>query len=287
EGGKSLRWGKDSDERLIQIVPLAKAINYFSRLPEPGEGQSPGVVNAKSQGTFVILLHSQDHLLGFEVDQIIGEQELVIRPLGGIISAPDYIYGSSILADGQLTLVMDGSVLAQSVVKQQTESTPLSLNTQLPQLEGSQAQTAPILPAAPSVEPTLDKKSKVLLVDDSITARQTLALLLQKAGYQVSQVGDGYAAIEQLQYQSDINLVICDIEMPRMNGFEFLTYRQQDSVLSNIPVAMLTSLSGKKHHSLAQQLGATAYITKPYLEHKLLGIVSRLLENSRSDAVVS
>ena len=120
----------------------------------------------------------------------------------------------------------------------------------------------------------------VLLVDDSITVRQALALTLQKAGYQVLQAKDGYEAIEQLQRQPGIQLVLCDIEMPRMNGFEFLKYRQQDPSVAMIPVVILTSRSGEKHRLIASELGATGYITKPFLEHKLLAILTEVLEKS-------
>jgi CheY-like chemotaxis protein len=117
-------------------------------------------------------------------------------------------------------------------------------------------------------------------VDDSITVRQTLALTLQKAGYRVLQAKDGREAIEQLRQQTDIQLVICDIEMPRMNGFEFLKQRQQDPALAEIPTVILTSRSAPKHRLIAAELGATDYITKPFLEHKLLATVTDLLENN-------
>jgi DNA-binding response OmpR family regulator len=121
----------------------------------------------------------------------------------------------------------------------------------------------------------------ILLVDDSITLRQTLALTLQKAGYQVLHAKDGYEAIEQLRHQANnIRLVICDIEMPRMNGFEFLKHRQQDPSLVNIPTIMLTSRSGEKHRLIASELGATDYITKPFIEHSLLARVMAVLQKS-------
>lgn len=119
--------------------------------------------------------------------------------------------------------------------------------------------------------------AKVLLVDDSLIWRQTLALTLQNSGYQVLQVGDGYEALEQLRSQPDIQLVICDLEMPRLNGFEFLNQRQQDS-RSQIPVIILTSSSGEQHRLLAMELGASAYMNKPYLEQELLATVAELLQ---------
>jgi CheY-like chemotaxis protein len=120
----------------------------------------------------------------------------------------------------------------------------------------------------------------VLLVDDSITVRQTLALTLEKAGYQVLQAKDGYEAIEQFRHHRDIQLVICDIEMPRMNGFEFLKYRQQDPALVDTPVVILTSRSASKHRLIASELGATDYITKPYLEDKLLKTVAEVIKQN-------
>ncbi len=117
----------------------------------------------------------------------------------------------------------------------------------------------------------------LLVVDDSLTLRQTLALTLQKSGYQVLQAGDGYEAIEQLRLQPAIRLVICDIEMQRMNGFEFLNYRLHDPTLAEIPVVILTSQSGEKQRLIAEELGASAYISKPYLEEQLLAIVADLL----------
>ena len=126
----------------------------------------------------------------------------------------------------------------------------------------------------------------ILLVDDSITLRQTLALTLQKAGYQVLQAKDGYEALEQLRHQiNNIQLVICDIEMPRMNGFEFLKYRQQDPALANIPTVILTSRSGEKHRLIATELGATDYITKPFLEHHLLATVRNVLNKSNLNSI--
>jgi CheY-like chemotaxis protein len=127
----------------------------------------------------------------------------------------------------------------------------------------------------------------VLIVDDSITVRQTLSLTLEKAGYQVLQAKDGYEAIEQLHQQTDIQLVICDIEMPRMNGFEFLKHRQQDPLLSDTPVVILTSRSASKHRLIAAELGATNYITKPYLEHQLLATVADVLEKNSHNSIDS
>jgi DNA-binding response OmpR family regulator len=147
-------------------------------------------------------------------------------------------------------------------------------------------QTRAALPGTPEPELRTKQGKRILVVDDSITLRQTLALTLQKAGYQVLQAKEGYEAIEQLHYQTNnIQLVICDIEMPRMNGFEFLKHRQQDPALANIPTIILTSRSGEKHRLIAAELGATDYITKPFVEHNLLATVKDVLQKNRLNSV--
>lgn len=293
--GKVLRLGKGSDERLLPIHHLAKVLDYFSLIPTPTVSQHQHSIVARGQAVPIILIRHQDTVIGLEVDQLIGEQELAIRPLGATISPPHYVYGGSVLADGLLALVLDGSALMQHIWDKQAENSTdgksagsasrLLSSTPQPQLLPAQTRTA--LPPGQSKDANGDKgrfsylvnpRRVVLLVDDSITLRQTLALTLQKAGYQVLQAKDGYEGIEQLQSQSDIRLVICDIEMPRMNGFEFLKYRQHDPALAKIPVVILTSRSGEKHRLIAEELGATAYITKPFLEHNLLMMVSKAFE---------
>jgi two-component system, chemotaxis family, sensor histidine kinase and response regulator PixL len=121
-----------------------------------------------------------------------------------------------------------------------------------------------------------------LVVDDAVALRRTLALSLERAGFRVVQARDGREAIEQLQKNDSTNLVICDIEMPNMNGFDFLNYRRQNPQLSKIPVIMLTSRSNDKHRWLAMHLGATAYFTKPYIEQTFLRAIQDIISNQQS-----
>jgi two-component system, chemotaxis family, sensor histidine kinase and response regulator PixL len=304
EGGKVLQWGKDKEERLIPVHQLSTILNYSSQLPQPFVSQPQRSVGDRELMKPIILIRSQDTLLGLEVDQLIGEQELVIRPLGAAIAPPDYVYGGSILADGRLTLVIDGAALMQYVFDQQTDDvTEVTFTSSPPHLLelGQRQRQLPgqIRAALPAGNQGREEEGKtvrqkhylnsgqfILLVDDSITLRQTLALTLQKAGYQVLQAKDGYEAIEQLQRHNGIQLIICDIEMPRMNGFEFLKYHQQDPALASIPVVILTSRSGEKHRLIASELGATDYITKPFLERKLIEKVADVLEKNVLNSVV-
>ncbi|NES18763.1 MAG: hybrid sensor histidine kinase/response regulator, partial [Symploca sp. SIO3E6] len=297
EGGKVLRWGTGTDEQLIPVYQLADALNYYSPVQKSLSLPSNHAFAQQQQVKPIILIRCQDKLLGLEVDQLLGDQELVIRPLGGIIASPRYIYGGSILADGRLALVLDGTVLVQRLWQQQSNEAmeqnfvdgvsyilpPTGQQKQLPTeiLAANQPSSAKLSLLTSEEDWILTRKKMALLVDDSITVRQTLSMTLERAGYQVLQAKDGYEALEQLRSHQEIQVVLCDIEMPRMNGFEFLKHHQQDSSLKTIPVVILTSRSGDKHRLIAVELGATAYITKPYLEHQLLATVEDVLQGVR------
>lgn len=232
----------------------------------------------------MLLLRRNQGIFALQVDQIIGEQELVIRPLGNAIAPPKYVYGSSSLANGNLMLVIDGALLLESVEMQATLDT-LALptdeyaNKQALSISPSNIPSLPLLSA--TVE-TNQKLSKVILVvDDAISLRQTLSLTLQKSGYQVIQAQNGAEALEQLQRHPEIQLVVSDLEMPRMNGFEFLSHIQHNPQYTKIPVIILTSRSAEKHRQLAKELGAKAYLSKPYLEHELINHIESLINSAK------
>ncbi|NJL00002.1 MAG: response regulator [Spirulinaceae cyanobacterium RM2_2_10] len=134
-------------------------------------------------------------------------------------------------------------------------------------------QTEPV--AAPS--PVFQGQPKVLIIDDSVTVRSLLSMTFENAGYEVEQARDGQDALKQLQEGLNPHLVFCDIEMPRMDGLKLLSYLQADPVLSQIPVAMLTSRGAKKHRQIAAERGAKGYFTKPYVEDVLLDAAKRLI----------
>lgn len=281
----SLRWlnGADeiSDEKQIPVRKLEQILNYFS--PVTGGKSAENFSDRTLQIGQIMLLRAQDKLLALEVDQIIGEQELVIRPLDSIIVPPAYIYGGSIQADGGLVLVIDGAALARYVFDQSNSSTIVpSASSDFGGNHNSQNTSNNYLSPQPPLYPNSEFKpaGKVLLVDDSLMWRETLAKTLQNYDYQVLQVGDGYEALEQLRSQPDIQLAICDLEMPRMNGFEFLHHRQQDPILSQIPVIILTSSTIEKHRLLACELGASVYMNKPYQTQELLTTIANLLHQN-------
>jgi chemotaxis family two-component system sensor histidine kinase/response regulator PixL len=117
----------------------------------------------------------------------------------------------------------------------------------------------------------------VLVVDDSLTARQTLALTLQDAGYRVLQAKNGREGLEQLAREPDIRVVFSDVEMPQMNGFEFLSQCRKTYTKEQLPIIMVTSRGGDKHRQIAEYMGANAYLTKPYLSVDIFRCLESLL----------
>ncbi|HEY9690848.1 MAG TPA: hybrid sensor histidine kinase/response regulator [Oculatellaceae cyanobacterium] len=263
----------------IPVYQLSELIkyNYFAQYSSLINKKTAGIKpdqKTQTDNLQLFLLRGNTGLLALEIDQIIGEQELVIRPLGSAIATPNYIFGCSILGDGHLLLAIDGAVLLEQKFSANNQSNLLSAsNVSSPALPAGTAKAVRELPPAVTFNP-----KTVLVVDDSLSHRQTLTLHLQKVGYQILQAQDGQEALEQLRKSSDISLVICDIEMPRMNGFEFLNHRTQDPALNKIPVMMLTSRNSEKHRLLALELGAAAYLTKPYLQQELLNTITNLIK---------
>ncbi|MFN6478952.1 response regulator [Nostoc sp. DedQUE07] len=298
EGKKVLHLNIDNDETMVSLRHLSKLINYNSSFTN---NETPyNISNNQNQNIAknpVLLLQRNQGKVALEVDQIIGEQELVIRPLGNAIAPPKYIYGCSSLANGNLILVIDALLLIKSSEIQQTTLDIRALPVASPSnikalpISGHTFSSTPLLAASTSTttietqlsysqEPDYKSPKVVLVVDDAISLRQTLSLTLQKSGYQVIQAQNGVEALEKLQLHPEIQVVVSDLEMPRMNGFELLSNFRQYPNLAKIPVVILTSRSAEKHRQLAKELGAKAYLTKPFLEHEFISKIKELINNN-------
>jgi two-component system, chemotaxis family, sensor histidine kinase and response regulator PixL len=223
-------------------APSRSIVEQLQAIPLPLEDKVP-----------LLLIAHSSKVVALQVDQVLHEQELVIKPFGNAVKAPAHLYGCTILGDGSLVPVLDGQGL-MSGLKPISPITPAQCSI-----------------AAPHV-PT------ILVVDDSLTVRQSMVFTLEKAGYRVLQARDGREGIVQLQQELDIQAVFCDVEMPRMNGFEFLNQCRQEFAEAAPPVIMLTSRGGDKHRQTAKELGASSYLTKPYLEQDLLKTLQTVLE---------
>jgi two-component system, chemotaxis family, sensor histidine kinase and response regulator PixL len=207
----------------------------------------------------LFLIRRGDRIVALQIDRIITEQELTIVPFGRAITPPSYSYGCTILGDGIVIPVLNPHTLIQVLVDR--ASCPLSA-----------------IPFPAPVPVPLVSTATILAIDDSITTRQSLCLSLEKFGYRTLQAKDGQEALQVLRQKADeIKLVVCDVEMPNMNGFEFLNIYRQDGDISHIPVVMLTSRSNTKHRQFAAYLGAVDYFIKPYVEEDFMNAIGKIV----------
>lgn len=199
----------------------------------------------------VIFLKSEYKEIAIVVDKLIGSWELLIKPLSFQLQEIKEISGVSFLADEKIVFMLDSTNLTQ-MLSQLNEEEKL-------------------------VKGEVNKKSYlVLIVDDSNTVRRVTARILKQQGFESSQVRDGQEALlHMVEHRPDV--VLLDLEMPEMDGFEVLEKMRKDPKLKDIPVIVITSRSGDKHRIRAEKLGISGYFTKPYLEEDLLTLVRELL----------
>ncbi len=255
EGTKALEWRGT----ILPLRHLRELLTYQRHL---GRGNVYGA-NAEEDMISVIVLRSSNSYLAVQVDQVLIEQEIVIKQLEGPVPKPIGIAGATVLGDGQIVAIADVLELIDLAMGRiRKDAAGKIWNTDTPSAEPPQQKS----------EPT------VLIVDDSITVRSLLSITFEKSGYRVEEARDGKEAWEKLKSGLPCDIVFCDIEMPRMDGLELLSRMQKDPVLTDLPIAMLTSRGADRHRQMAFNLGARGYFTKPYLEEQLLEAAGRMLK---------
>ena len=254
EGRRCVFW----QNTLLPFQPLSELLSYNRQL-----SRGSFYTGKQEEDSFsIVILRGGNNLLAVQVDQVIGELEIVIKQIEGPIPKTAGIAGATVLGDG--TVMPIGDVLELIDIARGRLRTD----------NGSPWRQLP-----PPVEVEISQKSEamVLIVDDSITVRELLSLSFSKAGYRVEQARDGQEAWEKLRGGLPCDIVFCDIEMPRMNGLELLSNLQKDPRLASIPVALLTSRGAERHRKMAATLGASGYFTKPYTERDLLSAAERMI----------
>ena len=241
------------------------------------------------------MIRQGGQLQGIQVDRCWGEREIAIRKIEGPRAMPPGMSSACVLGDGKVVPLVDAGALLRWIksttqparnknvrrtITDAPNNTPTSTTTELKEVASFAYKDNP-----PRAIP-ISQKDTILVVDDSINVRRFLALALEKAGYLVEQAKDGQDAVEKLLGGLAVKAVICDIEMPRLDGYGFLARVKSDSKFSTLPIAMLTSRSGDKHRQLAMTLGAAAYFSKPYNERELLLTLKQLITENPQEAPV-
>jgi chemotaxis family two-component system sensor histidine kinase/response regulator PixL len=268
-------------QQLISIYSAKDLLQHNCTIPHTNSNSKAleTIATPKGWALPLLLLRRGQELFALEIESLINEQELVIKPLGKELPAPSYTYGCTILSDGTLIPVINGASLIDATCGTTNYDRPANVTSNELQIEEEVAEG--LIGSTKTRSQALAVKT-IMIIDDSTALRRTMALSLEKQGYYVIQGKDGRDALDKLQQNSKVDLIVCDIEMPHMNGFEFLGMRRRDSQLEKIPVIMLTSRSGDKHRNLAMQLGANGYFTKPYIEQDFLAELKRMLQTKES-----
>lgn len=230
------------DNEPIAVVSLAKILGY-------------GEENGKKSDTSQLVIASASGIrYGLLVDQISGAQEIVVKNLGQQLRRVRHISGASILGDGMVVPVINCEDLAATISGMEH------------------------LPSSAPIQSSRDKQRSILVVEDSITSRMLLKNILEGAGYLVETAVDGVDAMMKLKL-NPVDIVVSDVDMPRMNGFVLTEKIRADPTYADIPVILVTSLDSREDREHGITVGASAYIVKSSFDQSnLLEVISRNIQ---------
>ncbi|MBB1059208.1 Hpt domain-containing protein [Lysobacter spongiae] len=219
-------------------------------------GQLIGHAPAKAEGQLqmpVLLIRSGDLRAAVCVDQVVGNREIVVKSVGPQVASVPGIFGATIMGDGRVVVILDVAPLVRRRAA---------------------------MPDDAAVEPMQSHEPRrvplVMVVDDSVTMRKVSGRVLERHGFEVATAKDGIDALERMA-EVVPDLMLLDIEMPRMDGYELATEMKADSRLRDVPIVMITSRTGDKHRQRALEIGVNRYLGKPYQEPELMRNVYELL----------
>ncbi len=217
-------------------------------------GGSPSSMPEHDTAVPVILVRAGEHSTAIVTDELIGSREIVVKTVGPQISGIRGISGATILGDGRICIILDVGALVRSDWR--------------------------LRPAPdPRVASQADRRIFALVVDDSITVRRVTQRLLERNGMRVVTAKDGLEAVSVLQDEIP-DVILLDIEMPRMDGYEVASHVRNDARLKDVPIVMITSRVGEKHRARAIELGVNEYLGKPYQEGQLLQAIEPLVRRT-------
>jgi chemosensory pili system protein ChpA (sensor histidine kinase/response regulator) len=231
-------------------------VNYLGRMMGTGQQE----IHDGMRWLPLLLLQTGEHQVALQVDELLGSRQVVVKTLGKQVGSVRWITGGTILADGRVALILD-----------------------LPSLVRVDAtHTAPLMPRVrdESEQKRLEERLRVMVVDDSITVRKVTSRLLERHDMEVVTAKDGVEAVALLQEQVP-DIMLLDIEMPRMDGFELARHINNSVDYYGLPIIMISSRVGDKHRQRAMDLGVKRCLGKPYQESELLDNINEVLAESR------
>lgn len=246
------------DDAVLPFFWLGALLQTSARSSEPA-GRTSQVLIVRSASQRVVV----------QVDDVVGNEEAVVKNLGPQLSRMPGLAGMTLMASGDVVLIYNPVALATLYGSSARESTLAALRAPGSGTTDASADETPVRPLAPLV----------LVVDDSLTVRRVTERMLLREGYRVMLAKDGLDALEQLAKEKPA-IVLSDIEMPRMDGFDLVRNLRADPRLHDLPVIMITSRIAQKHRDYAAQLGVEHYLGKPYSEEDLLALIAHCTARS-------
>ncbi|MCB1691603.1 MAG: Hpt domain-containing protein [Pseudomonadales bacterium] len=241
------------DAPMYEYAGQPYRLSYMGRLLEKAE--SPNL-EGEVAPLPVVLARTGDNAVALQVDRVIGSREVVVKSLGPQFNEVGGISGATVLGDGSVVIILDVMALVRSADVREAIA--------------SQAEDKPVE----------NKVRTVMIVDDSVTVRKVTSRLMERQGWEVTTAKDGVDALNQLQDASP-DIMLLDIEMPRMDGFEVLRSVRRDERLARLPIIMITSRTGEKHQQQALELGVNRYLGKPFQEANLLETIEEVIKETR------
>jgi chemosensory pili system protein ChpA (sensor histidine kinase/response regulator) len=206
---------------------------------------------------WVILLKSGARRIAVQIDELLGNQEIVVKNIGAQLARVIGVDGATVLGNGEVVLIINPVALCAHAAPESA-------------VGDAAARTAHAQVRPPTV----------MVVDDSLTVRKIVGRLMSREGYQVIQAKDGVDALEKLA-DAVPDVMLLDIEMPRMDGFELARHVRADTRLKDMPIIMITSRTAEKHRNYAAEIGVNHYLGKPYQEDELLRLVAGFIPSAR------
>ncbi|MBV8033167.1 MAG: hybrid sensor histidine kinase/response regulator, partial [Betaproteobacteria bacterium] len=247
------------DRRVIEIQDRSYPLHYLQQLLG-----AQGATQIQPYNS-VLLLRSGIQRIALHVDELVGNQEIVVKSIGPQLARVPGVAGATVLADGSIVLIMNPVQLAQRARAIEAAKPPVP---------------EAVAPAAEAAQEMQEALPVVMVVDDSLTVRKITSRLLEREGYQVLTAKDGVDALQQLKDTLPAVMLV-DIEMPRMDGFDLTKNVRADPRTAGVPIVIISSRTADKHRNQAAQLGVNAFLGKPYQEAELLQHITSFVRAAR------